>query len=118
MLYTPHHGFRFKRKLFSLDGSLTDLSMKAFSWADYNNKKAAFKLHAGLDHEELIPGFAAITSGKVTEVEQADQWTFPRCSVLIFDKRYNSYVWHNTLAEKGYIWVTRIQENALYRVIE
>jgi hypothetical protein len=66
----------------------------------------------------LIPGFAAITSGKASEIEQADQWTFLKFSVLVFDKRYNSCAWHKTLAEKGYIWVTRIQDNALYHVIE
>lgn len=116
--HTPRHGFRFKGKLFSLDGSLIDLSMKVFPWADYNKKKAAFKLHVGLDHDGLIPGFAAITSGKASEMEQAGQWVFPKGSVLVFDKGYNSYGWHNTLTEKGYIWVTRIRGNALYRVIE
>lgn len=116
--HAPRHGFRFKGKLFSLDGSLIDLSMKVFPWADYNRKKAAFKLHVGLDHDGLIPGFAALTSGKASEMEQADKWTFPKGSVLVFDKGYNSYAWHNTLAEKGYIWVTRIRGNALYRVIE
>jgi len=48
--HAPRHGFRFKGKLFSLDGSLIDLSMKLFPWADYNRKKAAFKLHVGLVH--------------------------------------------------------------------
>jgi len=37
------HGFRFKNKLFSLDATLIDVSMKIFPWADYNGKKAAFK---------------------------------------------------------------------------
>ncbi|MEW8483797.1 MAG: IS4 family transposase [Candidatus Thiodiazotropha sp.] len=38
--------------------------------------------------------------------------------MLVFDKGYNSYEWHNTLTEKGLIWVTRIRGNALYRVIK
>lgn len=45
--HAPRHGFRFKHKLFSLDGSLLNASMKLFPWADYNRKKAAFKLHVG-----------------------------------------------------------------------
>ena len=114
----PRHGFRFKGKLFSLDGSLIDLSMKVFPWADYNKKKAAFKLHVGLDHDGLIPGFAALTSSKASEMEQANQWFFPKGSVLVFDKGYNSYTWHHTLTQRGFIWVTRIRGNALYRVIE
>jgi hypothetical protein len=43
----PGKRFRFKGKLFSLDGSLIDLSMKVFPWADVAPKKAAFKLHLG-----------------------------------------------------------------------
>lgn len=114
----PRHGFRFKGKLFSLDGSIISLSMKVFPWADYNRKKAAFKLHVGLDHDGLIPGFAAITLGRASEMEQTDKWTFPKGSVLVFDKGYNSYAWHNVLTQKELIWVTRIRGNALYRVVE
>ena len=38
----PGKRFRFKGKLFSLDGSLIDLSMKVFPWATVAPKKAAF----------------------------------------------------------------------------
>jgi len=116
--HAPRHGFRFKNKLFSLDGSLISLSMKVFPWADYNCKKAAFKLHIGLDHAGFIPAFAAITLGRESESSQARLWNYPKGSVLVFDKGYNSYQWHNTLTDKGLIWVTRIRGNALYRVVE
>jgi putative transposase len=101
-----------------LDGSLIDLSMKVFPWADYNRKKAAFKLHIGLGHDGLIPAFAALTQGKGSEMAQARLWRFPKGSVVVFDKGYNSYAWHNSLTQKGLIWITRIRGNALYRVIE
>jgi len=116
--HTPGHGFRFKNKLFSLDGTLISLSMKVFPWADYNCKKAAFKVHIGLDHDGLIPAFATITRGRESETSQARLWNYPKGSVLVFDKGYNSYQWHNTLTDKGLIWVTRIRGNALYRVLE
>ena len=116
--HAPGHGFRFKNKLFSLDGTLINLSMKIFPWADYNCKKAAFKVHIGLDHDGLIPAFASITLGRESETDQARLWNYPKGSVLVFDKGYNSYQWHNTLTSKGLIWVTRIRGNALYRVKE
>jgi len=115
---SPRHKFKFKGKLFSLDGTLISLSMKVFPWADYNCKKAAFKVHVGLDHDGLIPAFASVTLGKGSEMSQAKMWKFPKGSVLVFDKGYNSYDWHNTLTNKGLIWVTRIRGNAKYRVIE
>ncbi len=116
--HQPRHGFRFKHKLFSLDGSLIDLSMKIFPWADYNSMKAAFKLHIGLDHDGLIPAFVSLTDGKAGEINQADQWDFPKGSVLVFDKGYSRYAWHKSLTDRGLFWVTRIRGNALYRVTE
>ena len=113
----PRHGFRFKNKLFSLDGSLLDASMKLFPWADYNRKKAAFKLHVGLDHDGLIPSFAQVTEGRISENEQAKMFSAPKGSVLVFDKGYNNYRWHKALTDKGIYWVTRIRGNAKYKVL-
>jgi len=112
------HGFRFKNKLFSLDASLIEVSMKIFPWADYNGQKAAFKLHVGLDHDGLIPAFADLTKGKVADMTQARLMRFPPGSVLVFDKGYSCYRWHNTLTEEGIFFVTRIRRNARYRVLE
>lgn len=116
--YAPKHGFRFKGKLFSLDGTLLDASMKLFPWADYNLKKSAFKLHIGLDHDGLIPCFARVTEGRISENEQARAFNVPKGSVMVFDKGYNNYRWHKALTDKGIYWVTRIRGNALYTVIE
>lgn len=115
---SPKHRFRFKNKLFSLDGSLLDVSAKLFPWADYNLKKSAFKLHLGLDHDGLIPCFARVTEGRTSENEIAQQFTAPAGSVVVFDKGYNNYEWHNSLTEKGVYWVTRIRGNAKYEVVE
>ncbi len=60
----PSHKFRFKKKLFSLDASLLDVSLKVFPQAEYNKMKGAYKLHIGLDHDGLIPAFAAVTLSK------------------------------------------------------
>ncbi|MCP3668058.1 MAG: IS4 family transposase, partial [Gammaproteobacteria bacterium] len=116
--HSPHHKFRFKGKLFSLDASLLDVSMKVFPNAEYNRMKAAYKLHVGLDHDGLIPAFAAVTLGKTGDQTQAKLMRFPKGSVLVFDKGYADYSWHNQLTDHGIFWVTRIRGNAKYRVIE
>lgn len=115
---SPKHKFRFKRKLFSLDASLLDVSLKIFPNAEYNKMKAAYKLHLGLDHDGLIPAFAAVTVGKVGDQTAAKAMSFPKGSVVVFDKGYSSYEWHNSLTNKGIFWVTRIRGNAKYKVIE
>jgi len=112
------HGFRFKNKLFSLDASLIDVSMKVFPWVRFGRKKSAFKLHLGLDHDGLIPAFACVTQGKVSDMVQARELALPTGSVVVFDKGYNCYRWHNSLTEKGIFFVSRIRGNAQYRVLE
>ena len=113
----PGKRFRFKGKLFSLDGSLIDLSMKVFPWADVAPKKAAFKLHLGLDHDGLIPAFAEVSEGLTPEMEVADTFAFPKGSVLVFDRGYGRYTWHKQLTDKGLFWVTRARKGMLYDVI-
>lgn len=80
--------------------------------------KGAYKLHVGLDHDGLIPAFAAVTLGKVGDQTQAKLMDFPEGSVLVFDKGYADYTWHNQLTSKGIFWVTRIRGNATYRVLK
>ena len=116
--HSSKHSFRFKKKLFSLDASLINVSLKVFPHRDYNRKKAAYKLHVGLDHDGLIPAFAAVTAGKVGDQMQAKLMDFPKDSVVVFDKGYADYSWHNQLTNKGVFWVTRIRGNAKYRVVE
>jgi hypothetical protein len=114
----PGKRFRFKGKLFSLDGSLIDLSMKVFPWADVAPKKAAFKLHVGLDHDGLIPAFAEVSEGLTPEMEVADTFDFPKGSVLVFDRGYSRYTWHKQLTDKGLFWVTRARKGMLYEVVK
>jgi hypothetical protein len=113
----PGKPFRFKGKLFSLDGSLIDLSMKVFPWADVAPKKAAFKLHLGLDHDGLIPAFAEVTEGLTSEMDTVDTFDFPKGSVLVFDRGYSRYTWHKQLTDKGLFWVTRARKGMRYEVV-
>ena len=103
----PSKPFRFKGKLFSLDGLLIDLAMKVFPWADIASKRAAFKLHVGLDHDGLIPAFAEVTEGLISEMATVDTFNFPKGSVLVFDRAYCAYIWLKGLSDKGLFWVTR-----------
>ena len=42
----------------------------------------------------------------------------PKGSVVVFDKGYNCYRWHNRLTEQDIFFVSRIRANAKYRVTE
>jgi putative transposase len=115
---SPKKDFGLKEKLFSLDASLIDVSLKLFPSANYNSMKAAFKLHIGLDHDGLIPAFIAVTHGKVGDQTQAREFNFPRGSVVVFDKGYAAYDWHASLVQQGVSYVTRIRDNAIFKVTD
>ena len=114
---SPKQDFGLNEKLFSLDASLIDVSMKLFPTANYNSMKAAFKLHVGLDHDGLIPAFVAVSQGKVGDQTQARKFNFPKGSVVVFDKGYAAYDWHASLADQGVSYVTRMRDNAKYNVM-
>jgi hypothetical protein len=116
--HAPGHGFRFKNPLYTLDASLIDLSLKLFPWTHYALGKAAAKLHVSLDHAGNIPHFAAITEGKVTDIEIGRTLNYNKGSIVVFDKGYTDYKWFRSLNNKGIFFVTRLRKNAIYRVEE
>jgi len=112
----PGHRFRFKNKLYALDASLIDLSLKIFPWAHYALGKAAMKLHVGLDHAGYLPAFATVTEGKTSDIEVGRMLDFPRGSIVVFDKDYTDYKWFKHMTDRGIFFVTRIRKNAIWRV--
>jgi hypothetical protein len=114
----PHHGFRFKNKLYSIDASLIDLSLAIFPWSKYALGKGAVKLHLGLDHDGLLPAFAVVTESRVMESTMARQLTLPKGSIVVFDRGYSEFAWFKNLDDTGVFFVTRRRANTVYEVVE
>ena len=113
----PKHKFRFKNKLYSMDGSLIDLSLSIFPWAKFNKSRGAIKLHLGLDHSGYLPAFATITEGKASELTWAKTLSFPKGSILVFDRGYKSYEWLYSLHQREIFFVTRLPKNTRLEVL-
>jgi putative transposase len=114
----PHHGFRFKNKLYSMDSSLIDLSLRVFPWAHLALGKAAMKLHLGLDHDGFLPAFAVVTEGRVHDMNGAKQFAFSKGSIVVFDKGYSDYGWRQKLTDAGVYFVTRARGNMVAKVVD
>ncbi len=112
----PGHRFRFKNKLYSLDASLIDLSLKIFPWAHYALGKAAMKLHVGLDHAGYLPAFVTVTDSKTSDITVGRTLNVSKGSIVVFDKGYTDYQWFKQLDNRGIYFVTRIRRNAIWRV--
>jgi hypothetical protein len=114
----PRHGFRFDRKLYSLDSTVVDLCLKVFDWAKFRKRKGAIKLHLMLDHDGHIPSFCVITPGRESDITVARRQRYEPDSILTFDRGYIDYHWFEQLDRQGVGFVTRLKSNLRYRVLE
>jgi len=110
--------FRFKNKLQSFDASVIDLCASLFDWAKFRRTKGAVKLHLLLDHEGYLPQYAHITEGKVHEVNILKKLRFSPGTIVAFDRGLVDYKLFGDWTEDGVYFVTRLKDNATYRVIK
>jgi putative transposase len=76
------------------------------------------KLHLSLDHNGCIPHFAAITEGKVSDIEIGRTLQYSKASIVVFDKGYTDYKWFKAQKNKGIFFVARLRQNAIWKVEE
>ena len=113
---TPHHKFRFKNPLLTLDSTVIDLCLSIFPWAVFRKRKGAIKLHYLYDHCGSLPTFMVMTDGKHHDIRVArddkklDFALLPD-SILSIDRAYLDYNWLWDLNNKGVFFVTRAKDN-------
>ncbi|MGH2375706.1 MAG: IS4 family transposase [bacterium] len=110
--------FRFKHKLVSLDSTVIDLCATLFDWAKFRRTKGAVKLHCLLDHDGYLPSVVVVTEGKRHDVRVARTLRFDPGTIVVMDRGYVDYAWFGRLTTEGVFFVTRLKDNALYRVVE
>jgi hypothetical protein len=110
--------FRFKNKLVSLDSSVIDLCLKMYDWAKFRTTKGAIKLHLLLDHDGYLPSFCVITTGKVHDVTVARTLKLQPGTIIVDDRGYNDYELFGSWTDEGVYFVTRLKDNAVYRVVK
>jgi Domain of unknown function (DUF4372)/Transposase DDE domain len=110
--------FRFKHKLLSLDSTVIDLCATLFDWAKFRRTKGAVKLHCLLDHDGYLPSVVVVTEGKRHDVRVARTLRLDAGTIVVMDRGYVDYAWFGRLTTDGVFFVTRLKDNALYRVVE
>jgi len=110
--------FRFKNKLLSLDATTIALCLALFPWAEFRRTKGAVKLHLLLDHDGYFPTYAYISNGKKHDVTIARKISLPPGSIITMDRGYNDYKLFGFWTDEGIFFVTRMKDNADFRVIE
>lgn len=108
--------FRFKHRLLTIDSTMLELCANLFPWAHYQQRKGAAKVHLVLDHDGYLPTYAVITDGNTTDISIARQLAFPKGSIVVMDRGYTDYAMFQAWTEQGVYSVTRLRENAVYKV--
>ena len=62
--------------------------------------------------------FAIITDGKASIIRTAHKFSFPKGSMVLFDRGYCDYDWFASFAPKGVHFVTRLTDNASWVALE
>jgi hypothetical protein len=103
--------------LVAVDGSLLPALPKMIwaAWQDDTHRAA--KHHLAFDVIREAPRAATITAGNGSERQQLRQICEPGATYVI-DRGYADYSLFAEMAERGSFFVARLQENAVYEVIE
>jgi hypothetical protein len=112
------HKFSFKNKLLSLDSSTISLCLSLFPWAKFRRTKGAVKLHLLLDHDGYLPSYACISDGGKHDVTIARKVPLAPGSIIAMDRGYNDYGLFSYWTANGIYFVTRLKENADYKVVK
>ena len=110
--------FRFKNKLLSLDSTTISLCLNLFPWAKFRRAKGGVKVHVLLDHDDYMPSFALITEAKRHDRTVARRFNLQPGSIVAFDRAYNDYTLFSQWTDNGIYFVTRLKDNAVYRIVE
>lgn len=115
---TPHHRFKFKNPLHTLDATTIDLCLSVFPWAKFRQTKGGIKLHYDFNHAGMIPEFIRITPAKEHEITIAKKFfdIIPD-SIYCFDRGYLDFSWFRRIQDAKAFFVTRAKDNLKATVI-
>ena len=107
------------RRIFAVDSTTLQLTLKAIDWAQHRRRKAAAKLHMLCDVATRLPVFARVTSAKMADCRAMATLCarLKAGDVAIFDRAYNDFGALATLAAKCVFFVVREKERMKYKVM-
>ena len=104
--------------VYAFDSTTISLCLKLFPWAKFRRRKAAIKLHTLIDLRGNIPSFILFSTGKMHDVRSLDELPIEAGAFYLMDKGYIDFARLYRFKESCAFFVTRLKDNATYRVIE
>ena len=110
--------FRFKNKLLLMDSTTISLCLQMFPWAGFKKAKGAVKAHTVLDHDDYMPRFLLLTTGKTSDIRAAQQVSLPAQSIIVCDRAYLDFSNFARWDGQGAYFVCRSPGPPVYEVLE
>ena len=117
-MISPKHKFKLKNESHSLDATVIDLSIGAFSLASFRRTKSAIKVHTLMNNSGYLPAFVAVTDGKKHESKFSSTVKLPKGSIVAEDRAYTDYAWLAQFQQNIMFFAFRPKTNAVYKVIQ
>ena len=109
-------------RLFIMDSTtislFTDAMHGAGGFGKNGRKKGGAKAHVLMRAQDDVPCFVHITEGRMNDKMIFRKMNLPSGSIIVLDKGYNSYAQYQRWNELQVTYVTRLNENATFRIEE
>jgi len=104
---------RFKRVINVVDATTIQLVANCIDWASHRRRKAAAKMHLGLNLQSFLPRFAIIDTARQSDSKRARELCarMGGGEIVLFDKAYVDFKHLFELTQRGVFWVTRAKDN-------
>ncbi|MFZ2087086.1 MAG: IS4 family transposase [Desulfobaccales bacterium] len=112
----PRHSGPHRVKI--MDATYVPVCDSLFPWANFMPGKSAVKLHFLLAADSGAPQELQVTSGQVHELEVVRALNFAPGDLLLLDRGYVDFAWLYSLHQGGVGFVTRLQRNIRYQVMQ
>lgn len=107
-----------EKKLYAVDATTIGLCMKDFPWAKFRSTKSGIKIHVKYDIGESVPEYLFVTNAEEHENNTLGKMNLKSGDIVTFDRGYNNYAQFSEFCNNGVYFVTRLKDNADYKVIK
>ena len=111
-------GVDLHQSVYALDSTTIDLCLSLFTWARFQETKAAVKLHTLLDLRGAIPSFIHISDGKLHDVNVLDLLLPEAGAFYVMDRGYHDFERLYRLHQAGSFFVTRARSNMKFSRVD
>ncbi len=107
-----------EQTLYAVDATTIGLCMNDFPWAKFRSTKSGVKIHVKYDVSESVPEYLFITNADKHENSTLGSMKLKEGDVVTFDRGYNNYRQFAEFCRQGIYFVTRLKDNADYKVVK